>query len=298
MKINFTLERCRLLYNRLLEERILTYETEGKGLNYYDQTKTFSERKKHIPALKQVHSQVLQDVARRLDKAFQQTFFRRLKQGGKARFPNFKARQRYNSFTYPQSGYSINGNRIYLSMIGNVKIKLHRNLQGKMKTCTIVVRNDKYYACISCEVQNRPLSLSEDCVRVDSNFVELVSSEVYEVSTQIRKNKKRLEELRGAISRKKTGSNRRKKAILNQSQIYEKMANQQKDFAHKLSRQLVNHYGLITFDNLNSLNNENSQLSDTNADVSWNQLIQFTNYKAEIAGRVIVYADAKNLSRK
>ncbi|MDT2172855.1 helix-turn-helix domain-containing protein, partial [Paenibacillus larvae] len=68
--IHFTLERCRLLYNRLLEERILAYKTEGKSLNY-DQANTFNERKQHIPALKQVHSQVLQDVAKRLDKAFQ-----------------------------------------------------------------------------------------------------------------------------------------------------------------------------------------------------------------------------------
>lgn len=64
--IHFTLERCRLLYNRLLEERILAYKTEGRSLNYYDQANTFNERKQHIPALKQVHSQVLQDTAKRL----------------------------------------------------------------------------------------------------------------------------------------------------------------------------------------------------------------------------------------
>ncbi|MDQ8734585.1 helix-turn-helix domain-containing protein, partial [Paenibacillus sp. LHD-38] len=67
--IQIVLERCRLLYNRLLEERILAYKAEGKSLNYYDQANTFNERKQHILALKQVHSQVLQDVAKRLDKA-------------------------------------------------------------------------------------------------------------------------------------------------------------------------------------------------------------------------------------
>ena len=67
-KIQFTLERCRLLYNRLLEERILAYKQEGKTPNYYDQANTFNERKQHIPALKQVHSQVLQDVAKRLER--------------------------------------------------------------------------------------------------------------------------------------------------------------------------------------------------------------------------------------
>ncbi|UOF92309.1 helix-turn-helix domain-containing protein [Fodinisporobacter ferrooxydans] len=63
-KILYILERCRLLYNRLLEERILAYKETGKTLNYYDQANTFNERKQHIPTLKQMHSQVLQDVAR------------------------------------------------------------------------------------------------------------------------------------------------------------------------------------------------------------------------------------------
>jgi len=72
--IDFTVERCRLLYNRLLDERIHAYRDNGKSLNYYDQANTFNERKAAIPALKQVHSQVLQDVAKRLDKAFQAFF--------------------------------------------------------------------------------------------------------------------------------------------------------------------------------------------------------------------------------
>lgn len=75
--IRFTLERCRLLYNRLPDKRRFTYETDKTTLNYYDQANTLNERKKHVPALNEVHSQVLQDVVKRLDKAFQ-AFFRRV----------------------------------------------------------------------------------------------------------------------------------------------------------------------------------------------------------------------------
>jgi transposase len=92
--IDFTLERCRLLYNRLLDERIHAYRKEGISLTYYDQANTFNARKAAIPALKQVHSQVLQDVAKRLDKAFQ-AFFRRVKAGEKAGFPRFKPATQY-----------------------------------------------------------------------------------------------------------------------------------------------------------------------------------------------------------
>lgn len=97
-QIQFTLERCRLLYNRLLDERRVAYDTDKITLNYYDQANTLCERKKYVPALTQVHSQVLQDVVKRLDKAFQ-AFFRRVKAGETPGYPRFKATGRYDSFT-------------------------------------------------------------------------------------------------------------------------------------------------------------------------------------------------------
>lgn len=69
--IHFVLERCRLLYNRLLAERIASYKQSGRSLTYYVQKATLPQRKRYIPALKNVHSQVLQNVVERLDKAYQ-----------------------------------------------------------------------------------------------------------------------------------------------------------------------------------------------------------------------------------
>jgi putative transposase len=83
--IHFVLERCRLLYNRLLAERIDTDKKTGRSLSYYEQKATLPERKQHIPELKNVHSQVLQNVVERLDKAYQ-AFFRRVKNGEKESF--------------------------------------------------------------------------------------------------------------------------------------------------------------------------------------------------------------------
>ncbi len=181
-QIQFTLERCRLLYNRLLEERRIAYDTEKVTLNYYDQANTFNERKKHISSLKQVHSQVLQDVAKRLDKAFQ-AFFRRVKYGETPGYPRFKSISRYDSFTYPQGGYSLDGNKLKLSKIGEVKIKLHRQPHGKIKTCTVIVKNGKYYASLSCEVESTPLQPCDDSVGVDLGVKHLAitsNGEFYE----------------------------------------------------------------------------------------------------------------------
>src|SRR5690242_10937493 len=90
--IHFTLERCRLLYNRLLNERVVAYEQTQTSPSYYEQKKTLPIRKKAIPALKQVYSQVLQNVVERLEKTYQ-AFFRRVKTGETSGFPRYKNEQ-------------------------------------------------------------------------------------------------------------------------------------------------------------------------------------------------------------
>jgi putative transposase len=300
-KIQFTLERCRLLYNRLLEERILAYKQEGKTPNYYDQANTFNERKQHIPALKQVHSQVLQDVAKRLDKAYQ-AFFRRVKQAETPGFPRFKPQSRYDSFTYPQGGYTIHGNKIKLSKIGEVKIKLHRELQGKMKTCSILVKNGKYYACFSCEVEAKPLPITNMKVGIDLGLKHLAipsEGELIESPKYLRLSEQRLKHLQRAVSKKKKGSKRRSKAVHQLAKLHEHVANQRKDHAHKVSRKLVNQYQLIAFEDLNILGLvKNHHLAKSIVDAGWQQLVQFVMYKAESAGRQVVQVNPYNTSQQ
>lgn len=109
-----------------------------------------------MPRLTEVYSQVLQDTARRVDKAFQ-GFFRRVKNGETPGYPKFKAARRYDSFTYPQSGFKIlkdgRGGRLRLSKIGTVKILMHRPIEGEIKSLTIRRKAGKWYACFSCEVK-------------------------------------------------------------------------------------------------------------------------------------------------
>ncbi|TVX99431.1 RNA-guided endonuclease InsQ/TnpB family protein [Paenibacillus cremeus] len=299
--IQFTLERCRLLYNRLLEERIIAYKTEGNSLNYYDQANTFKERKQHIPALKQVYSQVLQDTAKRLHKAFQ-AFFRRVKSGEKPGFPRFKPQQKYDSFAYPQGGYALQGNKLRLSKIGEVKIKLHRQIEGKIKTCTITVKNGKYYACFSCDVQRQELPSTLEQVGVDLGLKHLATTSeggTFEAPKHLKQNERKLKELQRAVSRKQRRSNRRVKAVHRLARLHEKVANSRKDHAHKVSWQLVSRYGLIAFENLNVRGLiRNHHLAKSIADAGWSQLVQFTTYKAESAGRVVVQVDPRNTSQQ
>ena len=144
--LNDSIEVCRLLYNQSLEERL-----KDKGLRYYEQKRNLTQKRKVTPALQSIHSQVLQDVVWRVDRAFQ-NYHRDFKVGR----PNFKRHGRYNSITYPQSGsFYIKENRLRLAFVdGLIKLRLHRIPIGTIKTCTIIRDIDRWFACFSCDIND------------------------------------------------------------------------------------------------------------------------------------------------
>ncbi|OYD07607.1 RNA-guided endonuclease InsQ/TnpB family protein [Paludifilum halophilum] len=300
-RIDFTLERCRLLYNRLLAERIHTYWTEAKTLSYYEQKKTLPARKKAIPALKEVHSQVLQNVVERLDKAYQ-AFYRRVQNGGKTGFPRFKGESRYRSFTDPQSGFSVEGKYLKLSKIGEVRIRLHRQIAGTIKTCSIVKKNGRYYACLAVEQALKPLPKTGKEVGVDLGIKPLAvtSDEQFFASPHhLRRSERRLKQLQRLISKRKKGSHRRKKAIRLLARMHEKIANQRKDYTHQISHQLVKRFDLIALEDLNVQGMvKNHHLAKSIVDAGWRQLVQYTTYKAESAGKRVVQVNPHQTSQR
>src|SRR5436305_12922647 len=167
-KLNETLDECRWLYNHFLEKRILTYEQEGQFLSCYHQIDTLGLLKQERSTLKQVHSQVLQNVAMRIDLAFK-AFFRRCKAGEQPGFPRFRGRERYDSFTFPQSGFSLtHDERVTLSKIGAVKMVYHRPIKGKAKTCTLRRSSTgKWYVSFSVECEPERLEPVDAQVGID-----------------------------------------------------------------------------------------------------------------------------------
>ena len=106
-KLTWTLDMCRILYNSCLIDRRNYYEQTSKGLSRVKQQEILKADKTRIESLYNVHSQVLQDVLFRVDKAFQ-GFFRRMKAGERPGYPRFKGEGRYDSITYPQEpGFQI-----------------------------------------------------------------------------------------------------------------------------------------------------------------------------------------------
>jgi len=165
------LNECRWLYNRPLEERTLAWEGTDTSVGLYDQINRIGVLKGERGTLAGVHSQVLQNVAVRIDLAFK-AFFRRVKAGEKPGYPRFRGYGRYDSFCYPQAGrkggYWIDGARVFLSRIGHVKAVIHRPLEGMVKTCCVKrTATGKWFVAFSCEVENTPLPAVDRAVGID-----------------------------------------------------------------------------------------------------------------------------------
>lgn len=281
------LEECRWLYNLFLEQRISAHELEMK-LTKYDQLMMIPALKMERPSLDLVYSQVLQDVGVRLDKAFQ-NFFRRFKNGDLPGFPRFKSYDRYNSFCFPQSGFQLNNKELKIAKVGKIRIKQHRSIEGKIKTCTLIQENTKWFVCFSCEVSAKVLEPNEKSVGIDvglENFAVLSTGEKIENPRFFQKEQKELAKAQKKLSKLEKNTierNKQKKVVQN---IHSRIKNKRFNFCHQTSRQIINEFQYICVEDLNIKSMiQGSYLAKSISDASWNQFCQFLTYKAEEAGR-------------
>lgn len=302
-KLNEQLELCRWVYNETLAMRKNSFEQEGKSISYFESKKMLPIWKESKPELRTVHSQVLQDVVLRVNLAFR-AFFRRVQSGEeKVGYPRFKGKNRYDSISYPQSGFSIDGNVIWLSKIGDIKFKLHRPIDGVVKRLTIRRSSTKkwYVSFLVGESEKHTLPYSEEIVGIDMgilNFAALSNGDVVTNPRFLLADEERLKKAQSKRDKLPKGSPQRRKASKAVSHLYEKVTNRREDFAQQLSRQWINKYGTIVFEDLNITKMvHNHNLAKSILDASWSKLIQYTSYKAEDAGRKVILVNPANTSQ-
>lgn len=291
--LEHTLGLCRELYNAALQHRRDAYRMAGKSISFAEQSAALVECKEVRPDLADVYSQVLQDVLHRVDKTFKAFFAC----GG---YPRFKGKNRYDSFTYPQLGWSLRNDRLTLSKIGVLKLKLHRPVCGKVKTVAIRREGDSWYACFSVEYEFEPPIHVGEPVGIDvglEHFANLSNGEQVGNPRYARCGEKHLAKVQSQLSKVPRGSPLKRKYRKRVANAHNRVRRQRADFLHKLSCKLVQTYSLVAVEKLNVKGLAGGMLAKSVNDAGWSTFINMLRYKAESAGAQLIEVDPRLTSQ-
>lgn len=299
--LEFQLSEARNLYNAALQEKRDAWTISKKSLNYYDQASQLKEiRAEGLCEL--TNFSACQDILRRVDKTFK-AFFSRVKKEKKVGFPRFKGKNQFNSFTYPTYGDGCKlkeNHKLYLQGIGDIKVKLHREVAGKIKTVNVKRVCGKWYVCFSVECEAEILPSNQESVGIDvglNQFATFSSGEQIRNLRFFQTAQKKLRTAQKSVARKKKGSHSRGKAIARVAKIHAHIFNQRQDFQHKISRLLINRFGVIVVEDLNVKGLAKGMFAKQVADASWSSFLDKIQYKAENAGREFIRVNPNGTSQ-
>lgn len=312
-KIDKTLEMLRLKYNYMLAQRFDWWEQNRCPINtcplichlpelkdqptYYSQKQSLTQLKIDRPWYKEIHSQVLQEVPKRVDLAFNR-WLKTDKTGKRLGKPRFKGKNQYKTFTYGQfKQHHFANNQVKLSKIGDVKVIVHRPLPDGfiIKTVSVTKKSNGYFVTFSLEDKSVP-EIKPDIKRgnligIDVGLIDFVvtsNNESVPAPRYLRKTERKLKSAQRKVSRRKKSSKRRQKAIKQLANKHRKVADIRKDFHHKTANELLSKYDIIAVEKLNIKGMAKSRLAKSIHDAGWGQFQTLLTNKAEKAGQLIV----------
>ena len=283
----------RFVFNYYLNSRKESYFGEDKKtLNYYDNANDLTQFKKdeNFNWLKEINSQSLQSSLRNLDTAYNK-FFRK-----QTKFPRFKSKYNKQSFKIPQSVSIKNSKLIIPKFKGGIKIKLHREINGKICFATISKSlSDKYHVSITCEVQYKSFDKTGSKVGIDTGIKDLAilsNGKIYKNIRTLKNNLKILKYKQRQLSKKVKGSNSRNNQKIKLATIHEKITNIRKDYLHKVSTEIVKNHDIISVEDLAVKNMmKNHKLAQALSDVSLGTFYSMLEYKCAWNDKLYVKID-------
>lgn len=293
------------LYNAGLQQRIEAYQRQGISLRYGNQAAELKAVRAADERLAIYSFTTEQQVLRRLDKTFT-AFFGRIKRGAKAGFPRFRAKARFDSAEMRVGdGLTIRKSKRLgiVGIPGEIKVRWHRDLPvgAKLGAAVVSRKAGKWYVYFQIELPDaEPIERPFAPVGIDMGLTSLVALSTGETvpTPQCTKNAaKALRRAQRSVARKRRGSKRQRKAKLHVARLSADIANQRRDFAHKLAFMLVLHFSHIAFENLNIKGLAAGMLAKAVHNAAWNQLVQFVQYKAASAGAVVALVDPRGTSQ-
>ena len=243
------------LYNELKAEEMRRYREEHRSTSRTTFRALALGARKHDERLQDTHSQVVQNVGDRIHRSFRNFF------EGRARFPNWKKPHRYNSLTFPQSGFRLDSEKgLLLFGLGYVRIFVHRPLLGRVRRLTVKREADgEWYAVFITE---REGSVRSPLAEIPANrirgadmglsrFVTFDDAASTEYPEFLRRSEDKIRYMQRHFNRKHKGSRRRRELGRRIARLHLHVKRQREDFQNKLVHKIFAENDVLVLEKLN-----------------------------------------------